>query len=346
MLQILDAPEQSPARRLAALRKKLIRLKSSNYDVSNTCNLTCEGCLYFAKPAKDRIDSEAGDITWDTLFKAEAERGINFAYLAGAEPSMTMERVRAAARHIPYGVVFTNGTRRIDADIPYRLHVSMWGLGDNSDKLRGADVNAKAFRNYAGDDRAVLVFTVNAQNTHEIVEVSRLGHEHGLPVTFNFFSPTEEYNVFMASRANKDNQYFRLGDGDGDLRHNAASFARAKDQIDEARTLYPDTVRYSPHYHDWITQPLDQVMEFDENNVAIDCGNRLTKWHRHYKSDATISEEKCCSPNLDCRECRGYAMGYATYFRRYHTFKHDRESARQWLEGLELWADLFLPRNM
>jgi len=117
---------------------RFTQLKASNYDLSNTCNLTCEGCLYFARsssgPAHDGIDAE-----WEALFAAEAARGINFAYIAGAEPALQPARLQSAWRHIKTGVIFTNGTRKIDPDIGFRIHVSLWGIGETAKELRGAD---------------------------------------------------------------------------------------------------------------------------------------------------------------------------------------------------------------
>ncbi|MCB1340435.1 MAG: hypothetical protein KDK24_05090 [Pseudooceanicola sp.] len=338
-------PAPSTAQRMAELRRWLFRLKSSSYDVSNECNLTCEGCLYFARPAGQRREKGTDAAAWDRLFAQEAARGINFVYLAGAEPSLALPSVRAAARHIPRGVVFTNGTRKIPRDIPYRLHISLWGLGEHSAELRGADVTAKALRNYRDDPRVVFVFTVTAENIHEIHPAAGLCRDHGVVLTYNYFSPTLEYGRYLDGQAGQDNQYFRLRDQGPTLRHDNASFARARAEIARAQAEFPKTVRYSMHYNDWITQPLSSLMTFDAEGIAVDCGNRLTDWHRHYEADATTSSEKCCSPNVDCRECRGYAMGLATYFKSFLRFRNDPGELANWLDGLAIWADLFLPRD-
>lgn len=344
---LLREPGHSPstAQRMSELRRWLFRLKSSSYDISNECNLTCEGCLYFARPAAERRESAASAAAWDRLFEQEAARGINFVYLAGAEPSLALPSVRAAARHVARGVIFTNGIRKIPRDVPYKLHISLWGLGDHGAELRGADVTAKALRNYQNDPRAVFVFTVTAENIAEVYPVARLCREHGVMLTYNYFSPTLEYGRYLHGGGQQDNQYFRLRDQGPALCHDEASFALARAEIVRAQADFPETVRYSLHYNDWITQPLDTIMQFDDAGVAIDCGNRLTGWHRHYEADATTSSEKCCSPNIDCRECRGYAMGLATYFKSFLRFRNDPEELSNWLDGLAIWADLFLPRD-
>lgn len=340
-----DAPPQSSAQRLRTLRQTLGRLRGSNYDISNTCNLTCEGCLYFAKPADQRIGTEANIQSWNTLFQAEAQRGINFAYLAGAEPSMVPDRLTAAARHIPQGVVFSNGTKKLPADIPYRVHISMWGLGETNAALRGADVNTKALRNYAGDARALFTFTISSLNLDQIVDAARLCHDHGVELTYSYFSSTVQYNRLMAQSGGVQDPYFRIGQPGNDPRHSQQTLAQARAEIAKAMALYPDTVVYSMHYNDWISRPLDEIYDFDENGVATDCGNLLTNGFEHFTSDAQLSTEKCCSPNIDCRDCRAYAMGWASYFRRYSEFRTSREQLQAWLEGLETWARMYLPRT-
>lgn len=82
-------------------------LRTSNYDVSNTCNLRCEGCLYFSGAGEEISRAETDIAVWQAFFAAEARRGVNFAYIGGAEPSLTQDRIRACHDHI--GVVSENG---------------------------------------------------------------------------------------------------------------------------------------------------------------------------------------------------------------------------------------------
>ena len=139
--------------------------------------------------------------------------------------------------------------------------------------------------------------------------------------------------------------YFRLGNPGRDPRHSQRSLATARGRISEAMALFPETVVYSLHYNDWISQPLERIYHFDENDVATNCGNHLTGGFEHITSDARISSAKCCSPNIDCRDCRAYAMGWASYFNRYTEFKRDRNALNGWIGGLETWARMYLPKE-
>lgn len=315
---------------------KIGLLRTSNYDISNTCNLRCEGCLYFSGAGSEISRSELDIVAWREFFEREARRGINFAYLAGAEPSLTPARIRACHDHIPMGVIFTNGTKRIDPDIRYRIHVSVWGSDDRSALYRGADVNHKAMTNYAGDPRAVFVLTLSALNLHEIPEVARACADHGLCLTFSLFSPTTDYNQRMNGDESKQSQYFRFSSQTSDMRFDRDSLQRARNLILESSHAFPDTIRISPDYLDWVTQA-ESLYDLDDNGVARNCGNRLTHRHVHYNADLSRNQGKCCSPNLDCRDCRAYAMSLATYFTR------RRQIAGEWTSVWRFWLDLFAP---
>ena len=68
-------------------------LRESTYDMTNRCNIRCEGCYYFTGEkqfAKENLDAGA----WHQLMSAEKARGITFAVLAGAEPSLVPELCR------------------------------------------------------------------------------------------------------------------------------------------------------------------------------------------------------------------------------------------------------------
>ena len=67
--------------------RKYFFLRESTYDMSNRCNLRCDGCYYYEGEkqfARENGDPEA----WRTLMRAEKARGITYVVLAGAEPSL------------------------------------------------------------------------------------------------------------------------------------------------------------------------------------------------------------------------------------------------------------------
>src|SRR6185312_15657280 len=79
--------------------KKIIRIfrKPAFYEVTQRCNLKCEGCYYFEgnfKPVKEQDSIKA----WEDFFAVEKERGVSIAYFVGAEPALEQERLVAAAK--------------------------------------------------------------------------------------------------------------------------------------------------------------------------------------------------------------------------------------------------------
>ncbi len=324
------------------LRKIQGRIFGSNYDVSNRCNLFCEGCLYFAGGEyKDFSDSNDTD-SWDRFFAKEAERGVNFAYIAGAEPSLEPARLAAIARHIPNGNIMTNGIKKVDASIPYSIHVSIWGDKDNVADYRGADTTTKAMQNYSGDPRATMVMTINGQNIEQIRNVAAQCAEYGLPLTFSYFSATTDYMNLTRGLDHADDYIFNSS-SDNHLRMSPKAFAAARREITACKEIFPETIIYEDAYDDWVSQD-GALYDLDEDGVAKNCGNRLTDHFQHISVDLEQHSGKCCMPNIDCSDCKAYAIGYASYLTLQHSFK-DLNKFETWLNVLETWLRLYMPNK-
>jgi len=316
------------------------RLFGSNYDIANRCNLFCEGCLYFAGGEYENYDDSAPDSTWDDFFEKEAKRGVNFAYIGGAEPSLEPHRVASAYKHIPTGIIMTNGIKRISKDIPYRIHISIWGDKYNVAKYRGADTTTKAMKNYQGDPRALMVMTINHQNIAQIPNVIAQCAEHGLPLTFSYFSATVDYMKRLAGEEHSDAYIFN-STADDNLRLTSEDFKAASIEINAGRALYPDTIIHNDDYNDWVTQD-DPIYDLDENGIAKNCGNRLNENFQHFDVEQNQHQGKCCSPNIDCSDCRAYAMGLGSYVANHYDFK-DLDKFEKWLGVFAHWMKLYLP---
>jgi len=335
-----DTARSPASRRYGEIRARVGRLVPSNYDISDTCNLRCEGCLFFDGADRHGHDDAADDAAWDRFFAEEAARGVNFAYIAGAEPALVPNRLRSAHRHIANGVIFTNGTRRIPPEIDFRIHVSVWGAPAENARLRGADNVTKAIRHYAGDPRATFIYTIGRTNIADIFETARVMHAAGCTLSFNYFSPTTSYLGKLAAQSGADD-YFKISSADENLVLTRDDFAAARREIEHARAAFGETILYSLDYDTWVTGEAPHGVD-PETGIATHCGNRLTAKHVHYSVDLRRSSGKCCSPNIDCRECRAYAPGYGTYLSRYPAIRHDPAELDRWLGVWDLWTRLFL----
>ena len=73
---------------------------------------------------------------------------------------------------MPLGCIATNGVRRIDPAVGYRIHISVWGNDETSCRVRKAkDLLDRQIENYRGDPRAVFVYTFTRENIDEISDV-------------------------------------------------------------------------------------------------------------------------------------------------------------------------------
>lgn len=117
-----------------------------------------------------------------------------------AEPNLRWPRKTGiAGKHISYGVVFTNGIKRLSAGIDYWVHVSMWGNPGRSRQLRGADIMTVQIKNYRGDHLAVFVFTLTARNLDDIPYITDVCADNGLALAFNHYSLRPSTGILSAA---------------------------------------------------------------------------------------------------------------------------------------------------
>jgi len=183
-------------------------LRESTYDMSNRCNLRCEGCYYYE--GEKQFAVENGQVeAWRGLMRGEKERGITYVVLAGAEPSLVPELLAVCYGEMPLGSIATNGFRKIPESVGYKIHISVWGNDETSYRVRKArDLLKKQVGNYREDPRAVFVYTFTRENIGEVYEVAERLVGEGCQLTFNVFSSPVGYR--------------------GPLRHDEESLLRAR----------------------------------------------------------------------------------------------------------------------
>lgn len=323
-------------------RRHVAPIISTNYDITDICNLRCEGCLFFAGTDYQAHRDERTPEEYDRFFAAEAARGINYPYFAGGEPALAQDRLRLAQRHFRRGMIFTNGTVRIDRDLPFTIHVSLWGDAQSTGKFRGAPVFGKSLANYIDDPRATFIYTVTHMNIGSIPGVVRICRDHGVRLSFNHFSATEQYNAKLARGATNDQDFFRFSTATDNLRLTPADRKRVRDVLDRMIDDYPETVVYSHAYNEWIGRAEGLYRIDPRTGRAADCPISDAPCHRHYHVDLQESAGKCCTPNVDCRDCRAYAIAHATFRRRVRDHLASRDAFARWVEVVDTWCRLFL----
>jgi MoaA/NifB/PqqE/SkfB family radical SAM enzyme len=296
-------------------------LRESTYDMSNRCNIRCEGCYYFVGE-KQFADENKSETDWRQLLESEKQRGITFVVLAGAEPSLVPELCAVCYRVIPLGAIATNGLKPIPREIDYRIHISVWGNDQTSHAIRKApDMLVRQMANYKADPRAVFVYTFTPYNIDEVREVTRLLADNGQQITFNMFSAPVGY--------------------EGPLRHTSQSLQKTRAIMSEMLAEYPQTVLFSPY--NIVAHTGEDGLHalfsctYPRMNPSTDIG--LGRSFRQYRTDLQWNRDAaCCVPDTDCNDCRHYAAGSAVVTARMYRHATDPVTFSAWLD----YADTYL----
>ncbi len=305
--------------------KQYFFLRESTYDMTNRCNLRCEGCYYYEGDKQHTVD-ERDPARWRQLMTAEKERGITFVVLAGAEPGLVPELCRACYEVIPHGCIASNGLKPFPADIRYRVHISVWGDDDESKTYRGRPCLDQQLQSFAGDDRAVFVYTFTSHNIDQAdSQVQRIA-DRGGQVTFNVFSPPVNYS--------------------GPLSMDAASFHKTHDKMLELLDRYPRAVlfsRYNAEVHTDPEQSLHQRFKCPYPRQNPNTGLGLGRSFRQYRSDLTWDRAaSCCVPDTDCVDCRHYAAGSAIVTARMARHTDSVQAFSKWLDYVDTYLAVWV----
>ncbi len=305
--------------------RRFFFLRESTYDMTSVCNMDCDGCYYF-QGDKQHTVAVKDPAAWRQLMVAERERGITFVVLAGAEPSLVPELVRVCHQEIPLGAIASNGLRQIPADVGYRIHISTWGNDETSYRVRRSkNTLGRQLANYAGDPRAIFVYTFTRENVGESAEVVAQLAEAGARVTFNLFSAPVGYS--------------------GTLRHDAASLERVRGAMHAAMARYPSQVIFSPYSVVAHTSAagLHELFgcSYPRRNPAAVVG--LGRTFRQYRTDLSWDRAAaCCVPDTDCADCRHYAAGSAIVTARLHRHSAHPDHFRAWLDYVDTYLAVWV----
>ncbi|MBI4776455.1 MAG: radical SAM protein [Deltaproteobacteria bacterium] len=293
-------------------------LRESTYDMTNRCNIRCEGCYYY-RGDKQFAEESADPEAWTRLFRREKERGITYVVLAGAEPALVPELLQVCYGEIDLGSIATNGIKPIPESVGYKIHVSVWGNDETSKKIRGAaDMLVRQMDNYKGDPRAVWVYTFTPGNVEESYEVVETLAQNDCRVTFNMFSSPVGYN--------------------GPLRHTRESRARVRRAMLDLMQEHSKHVLFTSynavvHTHDQGLHGLFSCPYPRMNpSEAIGLGRSFRQYRTNLEWDRSAA---CCVPDTDCPDCRHYASGSAVVTARMYRHASDPATFRSWLDYVD-----------
>lgn len=305
--------------------RKYFYLRESTYDMSNRCNIRCDGCYYYE--GDKQFAREVNDVNaWRDLMRAEKARGITYVVLAGAEPSLVPELLEACYQEMPLGSIATNGFKKIPESIGYKLHISVWGNDETSFRIRKAkNLLKKQIENYQKDPRAVFVYTFTRDNINEVYAVAEDLAQADCKLTFNVFSSPVGYT--------------------GPLRHDSESLTRTRDVMMDLLHAHPRHVLFSVYNAVAHTQEkgLHDLFgcSYPRRNPSQDIG--LGRSFRQYRTDLNWDRSvACCVPDTDCDDCRHYAAGSAVVTARLYRHVNNLETFKSWLDYVDTYLAVWV----
>lgn len=305
--------------------RKYFFLRESTYDMSNRCNLRCDGCYYYE--GEKQFATENNDLqAWRSLMQSEAARGITYVVLAGAEPSLVPELLDVCYQEMPLGSIATNGFKKIPESVGYKIHISVWGNDETSLRVRKAgNLLKKQVENYKNDQRAVFVYTFTRENIEEVNEVAEILAEEDCKLTFNVFSSPVGYN--------------------GPLRHTDESLKHTWQAMIELLNRYPQNVLFSvynavAHTHKYGLHDLYKC-PYPRQNPSQDIG--LGRSFRQYRTDLSWDRAvACCVPDTDCADCRHYAAGSSVVTARLYRHVNSLAVFKSWLDYVDTYLAVWV----
>jgi MoaA/NifB/PqqE/SkfB family radical SAM enzyme len=307
--------------------RKYFFLRESTYDMTSRCNLRCEGC-YFYEGDKQHTQDERDPLRWRALLEAEKARGITFVVLAGAEPGLVPELCQVCYEVIPLGAIATNGLKPFPKSIGYKIHISVWGDDEESQKWRGRACLEQQLASFENDSRAVFVYTFTKRNIDQVDSVAARIADQGGKLTFNMFSPTVGYPL------------------DGALAWDVASFHRTRDKMLEMLARHPWAVLYSRYNAEVHTDPersLHARFRCPYPRCNPDTKLGLGRSFRQYRTDLTWDRAAaCCVPDTSCDDCRHYAAGSSIVTARMAQHVDSPESFKKWLDYVDTYLAVWV----
>lgn len=305
--------------------RKYFFLRESTYDMTNRCNIRCEGCYYYEGDKQFAAENRNPD-KWRELMQEEKKRGITYVVLAGAEPSLVQELCEVCFQQMPLGSIASNGLKLIPKSINYKIHISVWGNDATSLRVRHAqNILIRQIENYKNDPRAVFVYTFTRSNIQQVYEVVDTLSKNGCKSTFNVFSAPIGYQ--------------------GPLRHTAESLEYARKAMIDLLRDYKEQVLFSTYNAVAHTNRLSlhdlYACSYPRMNPSTDIG--LGRSFRQYRTDLTWDRNvACCVPDTDCVDCRHYAAGSAIVPARLFRHASDPETFKSWLDYVDTYLAVWV----
>ena len=238
-------------------------------DVTDNCNLRCRHCYHFH--GKNYFETKELPLTlWEKRFNELYKSGIRNILLVGGEPALRLDVLMLADRIFPLVYVITNGTIKIPREFNHRLYVSIDGLQETNDLLRGNGVFLKVIKNYCGDKRVVINMTITKNNYRELEDVIKISKKNGFNgVVCNICAGGTD--VSFESVVEKEDRKAIV------------------DELKRVKALYPGDLLLSNSMLKWFEHPDHREKCYWGDDVL------------HF--DVSWNNRRCFANNADCSNC-------------------------------------------
>jgi len=242
-------------------------------DITDKCNLQCVHC--YAKYSYIGITDPQWEplAVWEERFKQFVQEGIIGVGLVGGEPTLRLDVLMLANEMFPVIGVITNGTIRIPPEFNHYIFLSVDGLEETNDRIRGKGTFRQAMDNYRGDKRVIINITTMKENYLEVESLIRAARENGFHgLVCNVYTPVPGSDP-EKTLARED-------------RHTILR------ELRRVKKLYPKFFLMNDQMLDWYEEP-------DHSDYC--------RWgSQAYHYDAYMKPRRCFA-NLDCRNCGCFA---------------------------------------
>jgi MoaA/NifB/PqqE/SkfB family radical SAM enzyme len=187
-----------------------------------------------------------------------------------------------ADKTFPFVYIITNGTIQIPEEFNHRLFVSIDGLPQTNDSIRGIKVFSRVIENYHKDRRVIINMTLTAENYSELQGVVRVAEENGFAgVVCNVCAGGVDWSSPL--RVTGDERAALIGE----MRRVKKLFPKSFLMTDSMIKWY----EFSDHYEGCVWG--DGALHFD------------ISWNRR----------RCFAANVDCSNCGCLAGSFETPFK-------------------------------
>ncbi len=322
-------------RRVTGLSRKV---RSSEYLLTNACNIRCQGCWFFEHDFDKKTNEVKSPEAVREFALRERARGINYAIIIGGEPTLIPDRLAAFVEVMDYVTISTNGLKPLPRERfeNVAVQISLFGGGKLDDELRaikpgGAKFTGlfeQALRNYEGDPRACFVYAITEDGIEHIADTVRRIHENGNRVSINFYSKYGKDDALRVQNA-----------------------PRLLEEVLRVKALYPETMLSHPYFlqtlitgdSHWGTFGYDVCpslsVDHPDNAARLANGNPTLPRFNAYAADCSTVNFCCTSGHCgDCRDSQAVLSWMLVSFDR---FRGDGALIKTWIEIAESYWKQF-----